>query len=199
MSFLTATNVEAIYSMGTAGADNATSVATIMSANSASNPAAYLPPLYSIWQPSTVIGKSFRVMLAGTFDQAAGNNNTFKYGLNTTQATTTPATILAQTGATAWTNTTTGLWHAQIDLTVASAGESAGTPAAGLYVSGFLVLGVAAGTAAGTVQPLASAANTTPTTVSINPTTAYYWELAFTWGTAPTHSACQQHEIFGIN
>lgn len=199
MSFLTATNTELIYNMNSAGADNATAVATVMSANSTTNPAAYLPPLFSVWQPSTVVGKGFSVRLGGTFDQAAGNAVTFAYGLNTTQASTTLAKTLAATGSAAWTNTTTGVWHAQLDVTVAAVGESVGTPAASVYVDGFLAVGTAGGTAAATVYPLASSANTVPTAVSISPVTAYYWELVFTWGTAPTHSACQKHMIFGLN
>jgi hypothetical protein len=47
---------------------------------------------------------------------------------------------------------------------------------------------------------LGAAANTTPTTVAISATTAYWWELAFTWSsTSATHSACQKHQIFGLN
>lgn len=199
MSFLTATNTELIYNMPTAGSDITSSTASIFTANTTTNPPAYLPPLFSIWQPSTVAGKGFSVRLGGTFDQGAGNSNTFKYGLNTTQATTTPAVVLAQTGSTPWTNTTAGLWHAQIDTVVTSSGIISASVNVNVYTDGFLVLGPANGTTTGTVIALAAAANTTPTTIGLVGSQAYWWEGSFTWGTAPTHSACQKHMIFGLN
>jgi hypothetical protein len=199
MSFLTATNTELIYNMDSAGADNATSVATIMTANSSTNPPAYLPPLFSIWQPSAIVGKGFHISLGGTYDITGTPTLTFKYALDTAQATINAPTTVAATGAlvtAAVPVTTTGIWTAQIDLTVVSTGTSS---TVNVYSDGFMTLGVAGGTAAGVVIPLAAAANTTPTVVALTGTTAYWWEASFTWSTAATHSACQRHMIFGLN
>jgi hypothetical protein len=200
MSFLTATNTELIYNMPAAGADLATSAtATIITGNTTSNPPAYLPPLYSIWQPSTIVGKGFCIRLSGTYDTGGTPALTFRYGLNTVQTTIPIATPLAVSGAlvtAAVPVTTTGIWSAQIDLTCTGTGTGTNT---NFYVDGLITLGIAGGTAAGVIAPLASAANTVPTVVSLVPTQAYWWEASFLWSTSPTHSACQKHMIFGLN
>lgn len=200
MSFLTATNTECIYNMPVNGADVGTaSVATIITGNVAANPAAYLPPLYSIWQPSSVVGKGFHIALSGTYD-ATAVGLTFKYGLNTTQGTAALATVLAQTGSYTLTSTAAGNWQAQMDITVTQSGGS-GTPAALLQVNGFFyaAAGNNAATTAIGVLPMGGSSTGAPVTVSVNPTTAYYFEAAVTFAASGVHLYCQQHQIFGLN
>lgn len=207
MSFLTATNTELIYDMEATGPDVGSSTsATIISAGTAqgSNPPAYIPPLYSIWQPSTVVGKGFRVVIAGTFDVSSGTNGiTFQYGLNTTAGTAPPALILAKTGSINWANVTAGGWYAQFDVVIISAGQSSGQVVSA-QVNGFISQGAAnnAATAAATAYQLGgttSSGSAAATVTTWSPVSAYYWEATATIAAAGTHFQCTQHQVFGLN
>jgi hypothetical protein len=203
MSFLTATNTELIYSMPVAGSDMATATAaTTVTANTASNPAAYLPPLYSIWQPSSIVGKGFRVVLRGTYDSTAVTK-TFSYGLNTTQGTAAPqAVVLAATGAFTAISSTSGCWEAEFDVTVNSTGEPLGTNTGlNLQVAGTLTFGPGGSPTASSAAYMLGASNATgtPALVAVSPVQAYWWEASFASGSAGVHLNCTQHLIFGLN
>lgn len=201
MSFLTATNTELIYSMPVAGADVGTaSVASIVTGNTATNPAAYLPPLYSIWQPSTVVGKGFHIKLAGTYD-ATAVGLTFAYAHNTTQATM-ATTKVASTGSYTLTSATDGRWEALIDITCYQAGQSGvNVPAVLCNVSGTFTIGHAnnAATVAAATLLLGLSSTGAPASYSMSPITAYYWEASLFPAASGVHFYCDQHEIFGLN
>lgn len=209
MSFLTATNTELIYNMEGTGADYALSVSkTNLTPGTTSGVIpAYLPPVYSIWQPSTVVGKGFRVVLAGTYDTGAALNMTFNYGQNTTQAATTFAGItVCSTGAFPLPTTAAGSWYMQFDITFTALATTQGNLSG--YVNGFLVAGAGnnAAAAAGSVGMIGgtSSSGNGVGAVSFNSwaaATAYYYDLNGTWSSATnsTHFCLQQHMIFGLN
>lgn len=207
MSFLTATNTELIYNMTGAGPDLTASTATIITPNSGGTvPGAYIPPVFSIWQPSSVVGKGFRVQLAGIYDVAAADGVTFKYSLDTTegtQATTNPG-VIASCGSSSFPSSTAGGWYMAFDI-VFTAVNAAGNLSG--FVNGFLLAGSAnnAGTSQVTTGNVTliggstSSGASTSTFTTWPATTAFWWELQATVATAPTHFAVQEHQIFGLN
>ena len=212
MSFLTATNTELIYCMNSAAADVTVSTASqlITPASGSTVEGAYLPPIFSIWQPSTIVGKGMRVVVGGIYDVAAADNVTLTHGLNTAQTTTiSGASIgitLAGTGASPFPSATAGGFYGQFDINFQGfSGGGAGQVQG--YVNGILCAGAAnqAGTSqvtTGNVTLLggktSSGASAFAFTAWVG-TTAYWWEAIATVATAPTHFALQQHMIYGLN
>lgn len=199
MSFLTATNTELIYNLTGASADLTTTTATVLAP--ASGGSAYLPPVFSVWQPSSVVGKGFRVVVGGTYD-AGAVNLTLKYSLDTaegTQLTSNPG-VIASTGACAVPSATAGEWYGCFDI-VFTASTAAGNLSGN--VNGLVAYGAGnnAATATASTYMLGGSANgaTTATFTTWPGTTAFFWELQATWGTAPTHFSMTQHQIFGLN
>lgn len=208
MSFLTATNAELIYNMEGTGADLALTVtATVTTPSGTSSvPPAYLPPVFSIWQPSSIVGKGFRVNLAGTYDTASALNMTYKYGLDTTQGTFTPNVSVGATGAFPLPNTTAGSWYLSFDIVFTGMAATQGSLQG--YVNGVLCAGAGnnAAAAAGSVGMFGGTSSTGNGVGAFSfsnwaGATAYYWELQNTWSSATgsTHFCVQEHQIFGLN
>ncbi len=214
MSFLTATNTELIYAMEGAGSDVTVSTASVITPfTSATVAPAYLPPVFSIWQPSSIVGKGFRVVLSGTYDTAASDAITLKYAMDTSQATGAGSTfgsggsnfVLFSTGSGSWPLATAGGWYAQVDIIfTAYSGTSSNLSG---FVNGFLVAGSAnnaatSQTTTGQVTMLGCTTSAGASAVTFNAwpgTQAFFAESQVTAGTAPTHFALQQHMIYGLN
>jgi hypothetical protein len=199
MSFLTATNTELIYNMTAASADLASTTATIFAPSAGE--AAYLPPVFSIWQPSSIVGKGFRVCFGGTYD-AGAVALTLKYSLDTTQGTqlTSNPGVIASTGAFTVPSIAAGGFDGYFDI-IFTASSVAGNLSG--YVSGLVAYGQGNNAAAANanVAMIGGSSNgaTTATFTTWPGATAFFWELQATWGTAPTHSALTKHQIFGLN
>lgn len=214
MSFLTATNTELIYNMEGTGADYALATAktTLTPSTTSGVLPAYLPPLWSIWQPSTISGKGFRVVLAGTYDTGAVLGMTLAYGTNTTQAATSfgGGFQIAATGSTSLPASTAGSWYATFDIIFTGAPTSAGSVVQG-YVNGFMVAGAGnnAGTSATATGNVTMIGGTTSSGNGVgaysftawNAATAYFFDLNGVWSSATnsTHFCLQEHQIYGLN
>jgi hypothetical protein len=196
MSFLTGTNTELIYSMPAVGATIASTTATPVTGNSASNPAYFMPPLLSIWPGQTLVGKCLRFVARGTSDNTAVNN-TMALRFDPTQAT--AGTLVAGTGAAAWTSNTVNSWEFEVELSCISQGNNT----SGWMTGGILTVGVGnnSSTATGSTFMVGGAQTLgVPTALALATQASIgYIELWTTWATAPTAFVCSQFMIWGIN
>lgn len=207
MSFLTGTNAEVIYSMPASGASAAPpgAASVILSGNTTTNPACLLPPLSSIWNMSSIVGRALRVTARGIFGTPASTPGTWVIGcgLNTTQATKPATIVLAATGAftpaSPILSISNGEWEMEFDIVVQTAGTNAGAaPNANLVTGGIISLG--AGNNAATTGISAFMIGNAAA-VSVNPSINYYLELyaTFTTGPASTQIQCDQFIVSGLN
>jgi hypothetical protein len=208
MSFLTATQVETIYAMpapASAWANTATTK-TVISANSTTNPAFQLPALTSIWEPSYMVGRAFRVCARGVFTTSASPTTiTASCQLDPAQNSVTGAVTLAATGAlTPPASITNGNWELEFDVSISALGMSGGFYEATLQSHGLLSVGAGnnAATGASAVYTVGAANISFGGSSTINPATPSFLELWATWGaTSPSGSSvtCTQFFVFGLN
>lgn len=207
MSFLTGTNAEVIYSMPASGASAAPpgAASVILSGNTTTNPACLLPPLNSIWNMSSIVGRALRVTARGIFGTPASTPGTWVIGagLNTTQATKPATIVLAATGAftpaSPILSISNGEWEMEFDIVIQTAGTNAGAaPNANLVTGGIISLG--AGNNAATTGISAFMIGNAAA-VSVNPSINYYLELYATFSTGPasTQIQCDQFIVSGLN
>jgi hypothetical protein len=184
-------NMECIYSMPGVGPTKATTTASVVSAAAAAQFS-----LESLWPSGGVmLGKSLVFRAGGTYD-ATNVSNLLSLSADPTVTSQTSAVTVAATGAALAPSTTVGMWDLFVEATCSTVG--AGT--SGWVTSGWLEYGINAGTAI-TTRYSAGGANTLgiPNTVAIVPSTAYFWELWSTWGTAPTAFVCSKYKIYAEN
>jgi len=204
MSFFTGTVGEVIYNMPGAGtAYNTSTSATVISANSASNPPFQMPT--PLWQPSYASARLLRIVAGGTYGTTV-STPTLIIGayLDPTQNSTTSQIALAKTGtytmpATAITN---GSWLMDFYVTVNQIGVGAGAYATLVYTNGLLNFYPNGNNAATVNTGNATIGIGSPgATISINPMATYFLELWATWGTSSASNTiqCTQFTVFGLN
>ena len=196
MSFITGSQAEVLHSMPAVGATLASTTASVVTGNSASNPPYSMPALASIWPVYSLPGKHLIFRASGTYD-ATAVTNTLALRFDPTQGT--AGTLIAGTGAATWISTTTGSWQMEIWLTCTAAGQNTSN----WMTSGTLTIGASnnAATATGSSFMVGGAqAAGVPTALALATTASIgYIELWSTWGTAPTAFVCSQFLIFGMN
>lgn len=205
MSFLTATQVETIYALPSPGTALASSTTkTLISANSATNPAFALPALTSIWEPSYMVGRALRVCARGVFGTTGTPTLTFSCQLDPTQNSSTSALTLAATGAlTAPGTITNGNWELEFDVSVSALGMSGGFYQATLQSHGLLSVGAGnnGATGASAVYTVGAANISMGGAATLNPATPSFLELWGQWGTSNAANTiqCTQLFVFGLN
>jgi hypothetical protein len=205
MSFLTATQVETIYAMPSPGSALASSTTkTLISANSTTNPAFMLPALTSIWEPSYMVGRAFRVEARGVFSTTGTPTLQFSCQLDPTQNSSTSALTLAGTGAlTAPGTITSGNWEMEFDFNISALGMSGGYYVATIQSHGLLSVGAGnnAATGASAVYTVGAANLSMGGAAALNPATPAFLEMWATWGTASASNSiqCTQLFVFGLN
>jgi hypothetical protein len=207
MTFAYGTQMECIYSMGTAGtaASAIGAASAILSANATGNAPFQVNPFQSYWSSADMLGKGFKFVARGLYSTPASAPGTYLWGigLNTTQATKPTAIVLASTPATTSitppVSITNGFWEMELDVIVNVIGGSGGTPNMSLDVKGMFTLGNSP--TAATTAATAYGIGQTSLLTTVNPTLAYWAELYCTMSTGPASSSiqCTQYQIYGLN
>jgi hypothetical protein len=185
-----------LYSMPNAGATKTTTTQSLVSGNSATNPAFQMPALGSIWPVSNMQGKVISILAGGTYDATAVGSTLGLY-YDATQGSV--GTLIAGSGSVVVVSSTTGGWY--MDLTLTCIGTGAVT-SSNWYTSGSIVYGVGnnAGVA-GSATGIVGCANAlgVPTALTLSNVTLNYWELWSTWATAPTAFVVSQFVVMAMN
>jgi hypothetical protein len=185
MSGLTGTQRETLYSMPASGSAVTAAAITVMSGNTAANPAYFLPGLFFAAQEGTRPGKALLLKGGGSWaTPTAARTTAFTVGLDTTQGTL--GITLAKTGTltTVITTATAAFdFEVQVTMTAQGVGATAGT----LNAVGWVEYGIANNAATGTFGTYGAnnasrfMIGTPQTAVTFNPQTGYYLELFNTW------------------
>lgn len=197
MTFLTATQMEAISAQAGAGSalTGTTTTASVISKNPGG--AAYLPA--NLASPSSGVGKLFKFQARGIVTTVSANAQTLQIGIgpDTSQGTATAlASCFAPTAAfTLPASLTNVFWIYEGEIVVTATGSGSW-----LCLGSLRVIATSGGTAAGATVEY-NAGSATPVTLSTE--SAYYLELCAQWGasnTSVTNSVtCETFDIFGCN
>lgn len=198
MSFLTATQMEAISAQAGAGSAviGTTTTAQVISKNPGG--AAYLPA--NLFSPATGVGRLLKFQARGIVTTVSANAQTLQIGVgpDTSQGTATAlASCLAPTAAfTLPASLTNVFWIYEGEIVCTATGGS-GT---WLALGSLRVIATSGGTAAGALIEY-SAGSTTA--VSLSTESAYYLELCAQWGASNTSATnsitCETFDVFGCN
>jgi hypothetical protein len=205
VSFLTGTQVECLYAMPVSGPAVTAAAITVMSGNSAANPAYLLPAGYFAQAPGNGPGKSLLIKGGGFYTVGStAVTDVINVGMDTTQG-----TLLNKLGGTgAWTTVASQsnvAFSFDILVTVTIIGSAAN--AGSINSVGTLLIGQANNAANPTLQTVGAQwatpimIGTPQTAVTLTPTTAYYIEAFNTWSVttgAPTITLTNFF-IFGLN
>lgn len=191
MSFVTGTQTEALSANAVVGsAYNTSTTATVISPAGA---AAWLPANFV--QPSYGQSKAVLVKAWGVLGTTATPNLTIEVLANTTQGTRNSSGILATTGAVAQASGVTNVpWALEVLITAATTGASAS-------FLGFGLLNIqTATTAVQGIRCSSSAANPN-TGLTLSSQSAYYIEVAATWGTSSASNTITLYgyTVLGLN
>jgi hypothetical protein len=205
MSYLTGTQVECLYAMPVSGPAVTAAAITVMSGNSAANPAYLLPAGFFQPQSGTAPGKSLLIKGGGVYTVGStAVTDVFTFGMNTTQGTL--LNTLAKTGA--WTTVASQsnvAFSFEILVTVTILGSAAN--AGSINAVGHVLIGQANNAANPTLQTVGAQwatpimIGTPQTAVTLTPTLGYYIEAFNTWSVttgAPTVTLTNFY-VFGLN
>lgn len=207
MSSITLTNYEQLFCMDTPGSalTNST-VKTLLTGNTSSNPAYQLPALISIWPAiNNLVSKNLRAVARGTISTAASAPGTLTLGfqLDPTQNSSTSALTLAATGAlTPAVSLASAKWELEFDITISAFGVTSAAYSATLQTGGQLTFGPGNNAAtAAAVTYMVGADNIAMSGSALNPATPAWLELWGTWGTASASNiiTCTQFLVYGQN
>jgi len=184
MSFVTGTQTEALSANSAVGsAYNTSTTATVVSPATG---AAWIPANFV--QPSYGSSKALLVKAYGVLSTTSTPNLTMEVLANTTQGTRNSSGILATTGTLAQGSGVTNVpWELEVLITAATTGASASFLGMGM----FKVYNSA--TTLNTARCSSSAANPN-TGLTLSSQSAYYIEVAATWG---TNSASNTLTVYG--
>lgn len=184
MSFTTGTQTECLAANPAVGSAYNTSTTPTVISTAASGgfvPANFVLPTYGV-------GKALLVKAYGVLSTTSAPNLTMEVLANTTQGTRNSSGILATTGAVAQGSSVTNIpWDLEVLITVASVGASASWLGMGLFRT------YTAATTVNNFRCSSSAANPN-TGLTLSTQSAYYIELAATWG---TNSASNSITLYG--
>jgi hypothetical protein len=191
MSWITGTQAEAISSSSANGSALANS--TVATSISPATGAAFLPA--NFFMPS--YGQSKRVLVKawGVVSTTGTPNLTIAVTANTTQGTYNASGIIATSAATAQGSGVSNIpWDLEVMISCVGAGSSGTFLAMGMFQA-FSTM-----TAGGGMRVSSSAANPN-TAFTLSTQSAYYLELAATWGTASASNTitCYDYSVLGLN
>lgn len=184
MSFTTGTQTEALSANAAVGAAYNTSTTATVVSTAAS--AGFVPANFFL--PSYGAAKSLLVKAFGVLGTTSAPNLTMEVLANTTQGTRNSSGILATTGAVAQGSGVTNIpWELEVLISCASTGASGSFLAIGMFKT------YTAATTVNNFRCSSSAANPN-TGLTLSTQSAYYVELAATWG---TNSASNTLTLYG--
>lgn len=191
MSWTTGTQTEALSSNVAVG--SAFSTFTSAQYIGATSAAAYLPANFFL--PSYGVGKSLLVKAFGVISTTGTPNFTMAVSANTTQGTYNSSGVLATTAATAQGSAiTNAFWELEVLISCVSTGAS------GTFLSDGVFKVYNSSTTLTAARCSSSTANPN-TAVSLSTESAYYLELAGTWGTSSSSNTVTVYQVavLGIN
>jgi len=205
VSFVTATNTEVLYTMPAAGSALASSTTkSVITANSATNPAYQMPSLLAIWPPDRLTPRALRFIARGGVGTTATPTLLVQLYLDATQNSTTGQILLGATGAFTTASalgggaSMTANWELELDLVVTVIGVTSGAYNCTVYTNGIFSIGPGndASTTAAVQYMIGS--NTSKTTIV--PSTSYWPEIWATWGTSNAANSiqCSQFMVTGL-
>ena len=191
MSWITGTQAEAVSSSNAVGSAYANS--TVATSISPASGAAFIPA--NFFMPSYGQSKRVLVLAQGVLSTTGTPNLTIALTANTTQGTYNAGAILATSAATAQASGVTNIpWAMWLMITCVGAGSS------GTFLSFGMFEANTSMTAGGGMRVSSSAANPN-TAFTLSTQSAYYLELAATWGTASASNTitCYDYSVLGLN
>jgi hypothetical protein len=205
VSFLTGTQAELLYSMPASGSAVTAAAITVMSGNTAANPAYLLPGGFFATQEGTRPGKALLLKGGGSWaTPTAARTTVFTASLDATQGTS--GILLAKTGViTSFVTSATAAFDFEIQVTMTAQGV--GATAGTLNAVGWVEYGIANNAATGTMGTYSTnnasrfMIGTPQTAVTFNPLTGYYLEVFNTWDAvtnAPTITLTNFY-VYGLN
>jgi len=205
MSFLTGTQAECLYSMPASGQAVTAAAITVMSGNTAANPAFLLPGGFFNPMEGTKPGKALLLKGGGSWaTPTAARTTVFTAAMDATQGT--AGITLGKTGTlTSVITSATAAFDFELMLTLTAQGV--GATAGTLNALGWVEYGIANNAAAGTFGTYGAnnasrfMIGTPQTAVTFNTLTPYYLELFNTWDAvtnAPTITLTNFY-VFGLN
>lgn len=191
MSWTTGTQTEALGVNSANGSAYASS--TTATAVSPATGAGYTPA--NFWLPSYGISKSLLVKAFGVLSTTGTPNLTLAISANTTQGTYNSSGVLATTGVVAQASTVTNVpWELEVLISNVTTGSG------GTFLAGGMVKVYTASTTIQSMRISSSAANPN-TSASLSTQSAYYIELAATWGTSSASNTLTVYDyaVIGLN
>lgn len=191
MSFTTGTQTECLGANAAVGSAYNTSTTPVIVSTAAS--AGFVPANFFL--PSYGGAKSLLVKAFGVLGTTSAPNLTMEILANTTQGTRNSSGILATTGAVAQGSGVTNIpWDLEVLITCATTGASGSFLAMGMFRT------YTAATTVNNFRCSSSAANPN-TGLTLSTQSAYYIELAATWGTnsASNTLTLYSYTVLGLN